>query len=127
VIKVEDWAEIRRLRRAEGLSISEIARRMGLARNTVSSALASERPPKYERPPRGSLVDAVEPRVRALLGEHPRLPATVIAERIGWTHSMTTLKDRVRQIRPEYVGVDPPTGPSTSPARSLIATCGSRR
>ena len=104
---MEDWAEIRRLRRAEGLSISEIARRMGLARNTVSSALASERPPKYERPPRGSLADAVEPRVRALLAEHPRLPATVIAERIGWTHSMTTLKDRVRQIRPEYVGVDP--------------------
>jgi AcrR family transcriptional regulator len=49
VIKVEDRAEIRGLRRAEGLSISEIARRMGLARNMVSSALASERPPKYER------------------------------------------------------------------------------
>jgi hypothetical protein len=27
--------------------------------------------------------------------------ATVIAERIGWRYSMTTLKDRVRQIRPE--------------------------
>ena len=35
------------------------------------------------------------------------MPATVIAERIGWAYSMTTLKDRVRQIRPEYVGVDP--------------------
>jgi hypothetical protein len=29
-------------------------------------------------------VDAVEPRVRALLAEFPRMPATVIAERIGW-------------------------------------------
>lgn len=35
------------------------------------------------------------------------MPATVIAERIGWRYSMTTLKDRVRQIRPEYLGVDP--------------------
>ena len=29
------------------------------------------------------------------------------AQRIGWAHSMTTLKDRVREIRPEYVGIDP--------------------
>jgi hypothetical protein len=49
----------------------------------------------------------VEPAVRALLTEFPRMPATVIAERIGWEHSMTTLKDRLRHIRPEYLGVDP--------------------
>jgi hypothetical protein len=30
VIGVEDWAEIRRLRRAEGVSVSEIARRFEL-------------------------------------------------------------------------------------------------
>lgn len=35
------------------------------------------------------------------------MPATVIAERVGWEHSITILKDRVRQIRPEYAGVDP--------------------
>jgi len=104
---VEDWAEIRRLHRAEGVSISEVARRLGLARNTVKAALRSERPPRYERLPRGSLADAVEPAVRALLVEFPRMPATVIAERIGWPYSMTTLKDRLRQIRPEYLGVDP--------------------
>lgn len=104
---MEDWAEIRRLHRAEGLSISEIGRRLQISRNTVRSALSSDRPPKYQRPPRGSLVDAVEPRVRALLAEYPRMPATVIAERIGWSHSLTILKDRVRQIRPEYVGIDP--------------------
>jgi transposase len=107
VIKLEDWAEIRRLHRAEGVPIKEIARRLGLARNTVRAALRGDEPPKRERGPRGSLADAVEPRVRALLAEWPTMPATVISERIGWTYSLTTLKDRVRQIRPEYVGIDP--------------------
>jgi DNA-binding CsgD family transcriptional regulator len=40
VLSVEDWAEIRRLRRAEGMSVSAIARLLGVSRNTVSSALA---------------------------------------------------------------------------------------
>jgi len=31
VITVEDWAEIRRLHRAEGVPIKEIARRLGVA------------------------------------------------------------------------------------------------
>ena len=73
----------------------------------MRSALASDRPPKYERRARENLADAVEPRVRVLLAEWPTMPATVIAERIGWQYSLTTLKDRVRQIRPEYLGVDP--------------------
>lgn len=45
------------------------------------------------------------------------MPATVIAERIGWEHSMTTLKDRIRVIRPEYVGVDPVDRVSYEPGR----------
>jgi transposase len=104
---VENWAEIRRLHRSEQIPIKEIVRRLGIARNTVRAALASDRPPKYERSSRGSLVDAVETDVRKLLADFPRMPATVIAERIGWEYSITTLKDRIRQIRPEYAGVDP--------------------
>ena len=49
VLDVEDWAEIRRLRWAEGMAISEIARMMGIARNTVKAALAAEGPPRYRR------------------------------------------------------------------------------
>lgn len=104
---MENWAEIRRLHRAEGVPIKEIARRLGVARNTVRAALASDGPPRYRRAATGSLVDPVEPQVRALLREYPTMPATVIAQRIGWEHSITVLKDRVRVIRPEYRGVDP--------------------
>ena len=71
---VEDWAEIRRLRKSEGVSISEIARLMGCSRNTVKVALASDEPPRYERARSGSLVDAYEPRIRELLTAFPRMP-----------------------------------------------------
>jgi transposase len=64
---VEDWAEIRGLARAEGLSVKSIVRRTGISRNAVRRALASQGPPKYTRPPRGSVFDAVEPRVCELL------------------------------------------------------------
>ena len=60
LLSVEDWAEIRRLHRAEGLPIKLIARTLGISRNTVRAALASEGPPKYERRPAGSAVDAFE-------------------------------------------------------------------
>jgi transcriptional regulator with XRE-family HTH domain len=50
VLSVEDWAEIRRLRRSERLSILEVARVLGISRNTVKAALASDGPPKYRRP-----------------------------------------------------------------------------
>jgi transposase len=107
VLDVEDWAEVRRLHRAEGLSIKAIARRTGIARNTVRSALRSDAPPTYERAGPGSIVDAVEPRIRELLAEFPDMPATVIAERIGWERSLTVLKDRVRELRPLYAPADP--------------------
>jgi transposase len=107
VLKVEDWAEIRRLHRAEGVPIKEIARRLGVARNTVRAALSSDRPPQYQRAARGSVVDAYEPQIRALLKEWPKMPAPVIAQRIGWPYSEGPLKKLLARIRPEYVGIDP--------------------
>ena len=104
---MEDWAEIRRLHNAEGMGIKTIARRLGLARNTVRVAVRSTEPPSYERSGRGSLVDGVEPRIRELLGEFPEMPTTVIAERIGWPHGMTILKERVRELRPLFRPPDP--------------------
>ena len=55
----------------------------------------------------GIVVDAVEPRIRALLSTCPTMPATVIAERIGWSHGMTVLSERVRELRPIFLPPDP--------------------
>ena len=107
MLSVEDWAEIRRLHRAEGLSIKMIARVMGVSRNTVRAAVALDAPPRYERRPAGSIVDEVEPRIRELLQAFPTMPATVIAERVGWTRGKTVFADRVRQLRPVYLPPDP--------------------
>jgi len=43
------------------------------------------------------------------------MPATVIAERIGWVRSLTVLKDRVRELRPVYAPVDPASRTSYGP------------
>lgn len=104
---VEDWAEIRRLHRAEGLPIKMIARMVGCSRNTVRAALASDEPPRYERRAAGSIVDEAEPRIRELLAAFPTMPATVIAERVGWTRGSTVFSDRVRELRPVYLPPDP--------------------
>ena len=104
---MENWAEIRRLHRSEGMPIKAIVRQLDVSRNAVRRALAADGPPKYERPDRGSIVDAVEPQVRELLAGWPTMPATVIAERIGWDRSLTVLKERVAVLRPFYLPPDP--------------------
>jgi transposase len=121
VLSVEDWAEIRRLHRSEGLPIKEIVRVLGVARNTVRAALASDAPPKYERAAKGSIVDAVEPRIRELLAVYPTMPATVIAERIGWSRSIRVLSSRVAELRPVYLPPDPAS--RTSCVAGEIAQC----
>ena len=121
MLSVEDWAEIRRLDRAEQMPIKVIARVMGVSRNTVRTAIASDRPPKYQRPRKGSIVDAVEPRIRELLKAYPTMPATVIAERIGWSRSVRVLRDRVGELRPAYLPPDPAS--RTAYAAGEIAQC----
>ena len=121
MLSVEDWAEIRRLHRAEGMPIKVIARVLGVSRNTVRSAIASDGPPRYERTPAGSIVDVVEPQVRELLRAYPTMPATVIAERIGWSRSIRVLSGRVAQLRPVYLPPDPAS--RTSYVAGEIAQC----
>jgi transposase len=124
---VENWAEVRRLHRAEEMPIKTIARVMGISRNTVRAALRSDGPPRYQRGLRGSVVDEVEPRIRELLQAWPTMPATVIAERIGWDRSIRVLSDRVAELRPVYLPPDPAGARRIWLGRSRSATSGSRR
>ncbi len=106
VITLEDWALIRRLV-ADGVAQRQVARDLGVGRSTVARAVASTSPPKYERLEQPTSFAPFEPRVRALLAEFPQMPATVIAERVGWSGSITWFRDNVRRLRPERRPVDP--------------------
>jgi len=107
VITLDEWAEIRRLHRAEGLGIKAVARKLGVSKNTVRRALRSEEVPRYQRAPKGSIVDAAEPAIREQLALCATMPAAVIAERIGWQRSITVLRERVAELRPLYQPQDP--------------------
>lgn len=66
MISVEDWAEIRRQHQAEKMPIQAVARQLGISKNTVKRALATDRPPVYRRPAKGLVVDssrAADPRI----------------------------------------------------------------
>ena len=103
---MEDWALIRRLV-ADGVPQRQVARDLGVGRSTVARALASDRPPKYERATVVTSFAPFESRVRQLLEQHPEMPATVIAERVGWTGSITWFRDNVRRLRPLHRPIDP--------------------
>jgi transposase len=109
------------LHRAEGMPVKAIARTLGISRNTVRAALESDGPPKYRRTSAGSSVDAFEPRIREVLAAYPTMPATVIAERVGWDRGLTVLKDRVRELRPAYLPPDPASRTAYDPGE--LAQC----
>ena len=92
---------------ADGVPQRQVARDLGIGRSTVERALASDRPPKYERPAVPTSFTPFEPAVRQLLAATPDMPATVIAERVGWSGSITWFRDNVRRVRPEHRPVDP--------------------
>lgn len=103
---MEDWALIRRLA-AEGVPNARIAARLGISRTTVVKAVASDAPPRYVRTPTGSSFAVFEPRVKTLLAGCPEMPASVIAERVGWTGSESWFRENVARLRPEQRRPDP--------------------
>ena len=103
---MEDWALIRRLA-SEGTPHAAIARRLGISRTTVIKAVRSDAPPSYERRASESSFAVFELRVRALLKENPDLPASVLAERVGWHGSESWFRANVARLRPELRPVDP--------------------
>jgi len=124
---MEDWALIRHLYHSEKLSKRAIATKLGIARDTVTNALTSEGPPKYRRPSVVSAIGAVEPKIRALLSRHPTMPATVIAERIGWGGSSVGCVNESGQSDPNTPPLTRQTASSTIRARLCSAIYGFRR
>ena len=87
------------------LSIREIHRRTGLHRDTIRNAIASDRPPRYERTPAGSKLDTFKDEICRLLLRDPELPGQRVRELIaplGFDGGKTIVDDYLREVRPLF-------------------------
>jgi transposase len=74
-----EWAEVKALA-ADGVSTSEIARRLGINWRTAARLVAASEPPSYARAPAGSMLDPLEPVIQALMKECPDITAQRVNE-----------------------------------------------
>ncbi len=91
-----------------GVSIKEIARRMGRDRNTVRRALRAAAAPKYSRPVAVSKLDPFEDEIHRLLKADGKLTGQRVRELIaplGFDGGKTIVDDYLREVRPLF---DPP-------------------
>ncbi len=106
MVDVEQWAEIRWMKRVEGLSQREIHRRTGVHRDTIRRALALPTPPGYgPRPRRSSKLDPYRIEIERLLEDDATLSGVRIREQIaelGYAGSKTILDDLLRELRARY-------------------------
>ena len=107
MVGVEQWAEIRRMRHVEGLSIREIHRRTGLHRKTIRRALESDDAPRYgPRPKRQSKLEPFVAVIEELLDDEPALSGVRIREeleKLGFEGGKTIVDDLLRELRPRYL------------------------
>lgn len=106
MLEVEQWFEIRRLHRVEKLSARQIAKQLGLARNTVNAALHNDAPPQYHRERRPSCLDPFSNRIAEILGQFPDISAVRIQEILqpeGYSGGLTILRDHLRLVRPRHI------------------------
>jgi transposase len=99
--KQRSWAAAKELA-AEGLSQREIARRLKLNRRTVARLVAADEPPRYRRKPQGSMLDPLEPVMRSVLQDTPRIDAPAMTELLrehGYRGSVDLVRRRLRRIR----------------------------
>jgi transposase len=105
VLGVEGWAELRREHFVRGVSIKELARRTGMSRNTIRSALRAAEPPRYERAPAGSKLDPFKDEIHRLLGQDASLSGQRVRELIeplGFDGGKTIVDDYLREVRPLF-------------------------
>jgi len=106
VIGVEQWAEIRRLYFVEKRSKRAIHRLTGLHRDTITRALASELPPRYERAPVGSKLDPYREWICEQLKAEPTIQSQrlrELASELGFTGGKSIFDDYVREVRPRFL------------------------
>jgi transposase len=101
-----EWAQVRALA-ADGVSQREIAARLGVNRRTVRRLIEADEPPRYERAPTGSIVDAFEPVIRRLLEEWPEIKAPrlteILREDYGYGGGVDLVRKRLANLRPRSV------------------------
>ena len=113
--RVEEFAEIRRAARVEGLSINALAKRFRVHRRTVRQALESAEPPARKTPVRAApKLDGVRELIDGMLRQDIDAPrkqrqtATRIWHRLLDEHGADvgypTVRDYVRWRRPEILG-----------------------
>jgi transposase len=105
VLDVEQWAELRREHFVRGVSIKELMRRTGLARNTIRSALRAEAPPGFRCPERPSKLDPFKEEIHELLRGDPALPGVRVRELIeplGFDGGKSIVDDYLREVRPLF-------------------------
>jgi transcriptional regulator with XRE-family HTH domain len=92
---------------ADGITKREIARRLGISRNTVERLLSASEPPWYSRAPAGSMLDPLEPVLRRLVEEWPEIKAPrvteILREDCGYTGSVDLVRKRLATLRPRQV------------------------
>jgi len=104
--RVHDWAEVHRLFHREGWNKTRIAERLEMSRNTVTRLLGLSEPPRYERTPQGSKLEAHKGSIAGMLKVDPSAPATVIIDHLrrdGYGGGITILKEYLREVRPLFV------------------------
>jgi transposase len=101
-----EWAQVRALA-ADGVSKSEIARRLGMNWRTVAKYVDADEPPRYERAPVGSMLDPLEPVLRRLIDEVPEIKAPRVTEILrddyGYSGSIDLVRKRLAVLRPREV------------------------
>jgi hypothetical protein len=106
VIGVERWAEIRRLYFVEHRSKRAIHRLMGIHRDTVTRALSSDQPPRYERQSTGSKLDPFKDWICDQLREDPSIQSLRLREmasELGYHGGKSIFDDYVREVRPRFL------------------------
>jgi transposase len=108
-----DWAEVRAMH-ADGVKKREIARRLGISRNTVDKLIDAKEPPRYERAPAGSMLDPLEGVLRELIKDWPDIKAPRVTEILredhGYGGSVDLVRRRLAVLRPRTVRAAQRTG-----------------